>query len=282
MSSNIVTLTVENFKDVIVDGSHQKLVAAYFWAPFDEASTQVKGIVETVAAKHESVLTLATVDCEAQQQIAGQFGIRGLPTLMLVKEGQPVDGAAGPMTQEQVEELFAKHLPKPEDELMRQAAESIAQDDYQQAYPLAKQAFDLAPDNIDAKYLLADCAITLGQVDSGKELLSTITMVDQDARYQTLLGKIELAEKAAESPEILELQEKLANEPDNDEVKLQLAVQLQQANKTADALELLYSILVKDMNFKDAKKLTLDTINALPDGEPLKSQYRRKIYSLLY
>ena len=44
----------------------------------------------------------------------------------------------------------------------------------------------------------------------------------------------------------------------------------------------MHSVLLKDLNFEDAKKLMLDMINALPDGEPLKSQYRRKVYSLLY
>jgi putative thioredoxin len=59
-------------------------------------------------------------------------------------------------------------------------------------------------------------------------------------------------------------------------------VQLQQAHKTEAALTLLFEVLSKDLNFADAKKITLDMINALPDGEPLKSKYRRKIYSLLY
>jgi putative thioredoxin len=47
-------------------------------------------------------------------------------------------------------------------------------------------------------------------------------------------------------------------------------------------LELILSVLYKELNFGDAKKLTLDMINALPDGDPLKSKYRRKVYGLLY
>ena len=65
-------------------------------------------------------------------------------------------------------------------------------------------------------------------------------------------------------------------------IKVKLSVQLQQASQYEDALNLLYSVLVDDLNFGDAKKLFLDMVNALPDGEPLKSQFRRKIYSLLY
>jgi putative thioredoxin len=130
--------------------------------------------------------------------------------------------------------------------------------------------------------LLADCQVELGQIKVAKALLETIGLVDQDGLYNSILGKIELAEQAAESPEIKALQAQLADEPESLEVKTNLAVQLHQANQTEEALELIMSVLVKDLNFGEAKKLTLDMINALPDGEPLKSKYRRKIYSLLY
>lgn len=282
MSENVVELTVENFNDVIVDGSQSALVAVYFYAPWDEPSMEMLPNVQALAQGNTEHLTLALVNCEEQQQITAQFGVRGLPTIMLVKEGQPIDGAAGPQDSEQLKALFDKHLPKPEEGMLLQAAQLIEAHDYQQAYTYAKQAFDLNTDWIDARFALADCTIELGQVDAAKELLAPVTMVDQDARYQVILGKIELAEKAAESPELIELQTKLDADPENDEIKLQLAIQLQQAHKVEQALDLLLSILRKDMGFGDAKKITLDTINALPDGEPLKSVYRRKIYSLLY
>jgi putative thioredoxin len=57
---------------------------------------------------------------------------------------------------------------------------------------------------------------------------------------------------------------------------------LQQANKAQDALELLYTVLKKELGFGDARKLMMDMMNALADGDPLKSEYRRKVYSLLY
>jgi putative thioredoxin len=57
---------------------------------------------------------------------------------------------------------------------------------------------------------------------------------------------------------------------------------LHQGHRTEEALMLLLSVLRQELGFGDAKKITLDMINALPDGDPLKSQYRRKIYSLLY
>ena len=92
----------------------------------------------------------------------------------------------------------------------------------------------------------------------------------------------ELAEQAADTPEIRALQEQAEANPDDLQVKVDLAVALYQVQRFEEALELLYGVLLKDFGFGEAKKLILDIINALPDGDSLKSGYRRKVYSLMY
>ncbi|MFT4941257.1 MAG: putative thioredoxin [Paraglaciecola sp.] len=279
---NIIDITLENFQQVIVNESQNKIVMVEFWAEGYEPSQQLAPLLQTLAASHSDAMIHARVDCQKQQEIAGQFGVQSLPTVILVKDGQPLDGFAGPQTEEQIRQLFEKHLPKPEDALFEQASALVIEGDYSQAYTLAKQANELNPQRADIKLLLADCQVEIGQVKPAKALLDTIGLVDQDLLYKSILGKIELAEQAAESPEIKALQEQLELEPKNLEVKVKLAIQLQQANQIEEALALILSVLLEDLNFGEAKKLTLDMINALPDGDPLKSKYRRKVYSLLY
>lgn len=282
VQKNVVDITLENFQQVILQQSQEKLVMVDFWASWCEPCKDLMPMLERIAAEYQNDMILARVDCEEQQDIAAQFGIRNLPTVMIVKDGQPVDGFAGMQTESQIRELLAKYLPQPGDEELQQAAQLCQQGDYQAAFPLAKQAVDLGPENIDARYIYIDCLIETGSVAQAKTELQGIRLVDQDARYQTLVGKVELAEQAAESPELKQLQEAVANDPDNLQLKIELAVQLQQAHKADEALALLHQVLLTDLNFGEAKKTMLDMINALPDGEPLKSLYRRKVYSLLY
>ncbi|TDF37453.1 co-chaperone YbbN [Alteromonadaceae bacterium M269] len=279
---NIVHITLENFQQVIIEQSKQTLIMVGFWAEWDESSLQTMAMLERIAAEYPSDLILAKVNCDEQQQIAQQFGVRGLPTVMLVKESQPIDGFAGPQEEAEVRALLEKHLPKVEDGLLAQAQALIAEQDYQQAFGLAKQAYDIDNQRVDIKFVLTDIYIELGRIAQAKELLGTVGLVDQDHQYSVLLGKIELAEQAAESPEIKALEAELEKSPDDLELKVKLGVQLQQANRTEEALALLLTVLQKDLNFGEAKKLTLDMINALPDGDPLAGVYRRKIYSLLY
>ncbi|MAD15301.1 MAG: co-chaperone YbbN [Alteromonadaceae bacterium] len=279
---NSVDITIENFQQVILQESASKLVMVEFWAQGYEPSEQLAPVLQAIASKQGENLLHARVDCQAQPDITAQFGVQNLPTVMLIKDGQPVDGFAGVESEANVQAMLDKHLPKPQDELFAQATAMAEQANYQEAFTLVKQAFDLDPNRADIKLLLADCQVEVGQVNQAKEILATIGLVDQDGYYRAILGKIELAEQAAESPEIIALQQALESDPDNLDLKVKLAVQLRQANQIEEALGLMHSVLLKDLNFEDAKKLMLDMINALPDGEPLKSQYRRKVYSLLY
>lgn len=280
--SNVVDITLENFQQVILQQSQEKLVLVDFWADWCEPCKDLMPILEKIAGEYPNDMILARVDCDKQQEIAGQFGIRSLPTVMVVQDGQPVDGFAGAQTEGQIREMLAKYLPQPGDEDLQKAAQFIEQGDFQSAFPFAKQATDLSPDNMDAKYLYIDCLVETGSVAQAKAELATIRLVDQDSRYQALMGKVELAEQAAESPELKKLQAAVADNPADLQLKIDLAVQLRQAHKPDEALALLLSVLQQDLNFSDGKKIMLDMINALADGDPLKSLYRRKVYSLLY
>ncbi|NVK58038.1 MAG: co-chaperone YbbN [Alteromonadaceae bacterium] len=282
MSNNIVDLTVENFQQVILEVSKEKLVLIDFWAQWCEPCKDLLPLLEKIARDYPDTLLLARVDCEKQQEVAAQFGIRNLPTVMIVKDAQPIDGFAGVQPEAEIRAMLGKYLPKPEDEYLAKAAELVAGGDYTGAFPLAKQAYELNSDNIDAKYMYIDCLIETGAVEVAKTLLEEIKMVDQDHRYQALQGKVELAEQAADTPEIRSLQEQAEANPDDLQVKVDLAVALYQVQRSEEALELLYGVLLKDFAFGDAKKFMLDVINALPDGDSLKSIYRRKLYSLMY
>ena len=282
VENNVVDITPENFQQVILQQSQEKLVLVDFWAQWCEPCKDLMPMLEKIASEYKNEMILARVDCEAQQEIAAQFGIRNLPTVMVVQAGQPVDGFAGMQSESQIREMLAKYLPQPGDAEMQQAAQFVQQGDYQSAFPLAKQAVDLNAENIDAKYLYIDCLIETGSVAQAKAELETIRLVDQDQRYQTLTGKVELAEQAADSPELRELQTAVENNPDDLQLKIDLAIQLQRAHKVDEALPLLHQVLLTDLNFGEAKKVMLDMINALADGDPQKSLYRRKVYSLLY
>ncbi len=279
---NVVALTPENFQQVLLEVSNEKAVVVSFWMEAHEQSKEATNLVSAIAAEYPDELLVATVDCEAQQAIAMQFGVRALPTVAVIKNGQPVDGLGGEVDEPKLREMLAKHLPLPEDKLVKQAAALIAEQQADEAYAKAKQAFELNNERADIKLVLADAALDVGKSDEAEQLLGTVMMADQDSYYHSLMSKLELAKEAAESPEIKALQQQIAESPDDLELKVQLGVKFNEANMKAEALDVLFDVLKKDMNFGEAKKLFLGVISNLPAGDTLATSYRQKLYSMMY
>jgi putative thioredoxin len=281
VSANIKPVTIENVREVL-EQSFTQLVLFYFYSERSPACLNLGPVLQRVAQSYPDVLTLAVVDCDQEQQLAAHFGVRSVPTVLFIKEGQPVDGFAGEEPEQAILQRLSAFLPKPEDQLLQQAQALLEQQNWTEAYPLLKQANELATERVDIRLQLALVQVELGQLEAAEKALSTVLMADQDAMYQSVKARLELAQQAADSPEIKALEQALAADPHNKELQQQLAVQYHQVQRSAEALALLYEILKQDLNFGEAKKLYLDMLATLPKGEPLASSYRRKLYSLLY
>ena len=129
---------------------------------------------------------------------------------------------------------------------------------------------------------MVDVYLQIGKVAEAETILSSIKMIDQDSYYQSLVAKLELASQAADSPEIQALEQQLETDPDNIDVRHQLAAQYSQVNRHEDALVILFYLVQKDGSDMVSKDLLLDVLKSLPEGDALATKYRRKLYTLMY
>jgi len=284
MSEYIVDVSMENARQLLIEESHSRPVVIDFWAEWCEPCKALMPILEKLANEYAGQFLLAKVNADELQQIVEQFGVRSLPTVMVVQNGQPVDGFQGAQSEVQVREMLGKYLPKPWDAQLQQAAEFIQAEQWTEALPLLRQAYEAADGDIEIAKLLVRVSLELNRCDEAKALLDGFKMADQDADYQQLVALLDLKLNAAKAPEVQALEQQLQQDPDNQELKYQLALQYSQNDHQPDALELLIQILRKDIGFKDgeAKKTTLDIIAALGKGDPLGIKYQRQVFSLLY
>ncbi|MCD9547841.1 tetratricopeptide repeat protein [Photobacterium carnosum] len=284
MYQNVALELNEQNLQQIIDQSMQTPVAISFWAPSMPETLEVNATLEKIAREYQGQFTLATVNCETQQAVASQFGVRGLPTVALFKNGQPVDGSAGPQTEQSLREMLNRHLPTPEELQLQHALALVKSQDYNQALALLRQLAHKFPKNSIIELAIAECLVAAGLFDEAELILDTIPMQDQDAQYKGLIAKLELHKQAGNSPEIQQLEEKLAANPTDANITFELAVQYSQVNRNEEALALLLNILRNDLNFADgnAKKTMMDILAALGQGNPIAGTYRRQLYSLLY
>ena len=121
------------------------------------------------------------------------------------------------------------------------------------------------------------------KTEPAADILAQIPIQDRDSRWHGLQAQIELLIKAADTPEIQQLQTDYAKNP-TPEIALKLAVQLHQANRNEEALDLLFSILKQDLSAEngEVKQQFLSILSAIGNTDPITNKYRRLLYSLLY
>ena len=280
---NIVNITEANLHQTL-EQSASIPVLFYFWSERSQHCLELTPVLESLAAQYHGQFILAKVDCDAEQMVASQFGLRAIPTVYLFQNGQPVDGFQGPQPEEAIRALLEKVLPREEELKAQQALALIQEGNHAEALPLLKDAWQLSGQDSQIGLLLAETQIVLNRSEDAEAVLKTIPLQDQDTRYQGLLAQIELLKQAADTPEIQLLQQQVEQNPDDAELASKLALQLHQVGRNEEALELLFSHLRKDLGAAEgqARKMLQEILAALGTGDALASKYRRLLYSLLY
>ena len=280
---NIVNITEANLHQTL-EQSVATPVLFYFWSERSQHCLELTPVLENLAAQYNGQFILAKVDCDAEQMVASQFGLRAIPTVYLFQNGQPVDGFQGPQPEEAIRALLDKVLPREEELKAQEALALIQEGKHAEALPLLKDAWQLSGQDSQIGLLLAETYIALGRSEEAEAVLQTIPLQDQDTRYQGLVAQIELLKQAADRPEIQQLQQQVEQNPDDAALASKLALQLHQVGRNEEALELLFSHLRKDLGAADgqARKMLQEILAALGTGDALASKYRRQLYSLLY
>ena len=284
MTELVVDITNENAQQILIEESRQRLVMVDFWADWCAPCKSLMPILEKLVREYDGQLLLARVNADQQGQISAQFGVRSLPTVVLMKDGQPIDGFVGAQPETAIRELLEKHLPKPWDILLEQGRELMAAGQAAEAVSVLRQAFELSKQRGDIGIALAQAYFEINRLAEAEAILASVKLVDQDADYEQLKAQIELKQQAAKSPEITALEQQLNDDPNNLEIAYQLAIKFSQDNHQREALELLHTILQANRNFKDgeAKKTLLDMLASLGKGDPLAVEFQRKVYTLFY
>ena len=110
--SEVPAVTDANFKVEVLDSTD--LVLVDFWAPWCGPCRMVAPVVAEIAEMFIGKVKVVKLNTDENPNIASQYGIRSIPTLMIFKEGQKVDTVVGAVPKTTLANTLTKHL-KPDD-----------------------------------------------------------------------------------------------------------------------------------------------------------------------
>ena len=283
-TAHIVEIDESNAQQLLIEESMTRPVIVDFWADWCGPCKQLMPILEKLAEEYQGAFLLAKVNADEQQMLAQQLGVRSLPTVMVIKDGQPIDGFSGAQPESAVREMLDKHLPPPQAGALAEAEQLLADGDIPGALALYRSAWEESGQKLEMTLAYAAALVSANRLDEAETVLQGVRLADQDAQYEQLMAQIELGREAARSPEVEALEAALASSPDDHATRVKLAVQLSQVSQYREALEHLLNVLRadKDFNNGEVRKVYLDTLATIGKGDPLAAEYQRKLFSLMY
>jgi putative thioredoxin len=283
-ASHVFDIDQQTFEAEVLQASMETPILVDFWATWCEPCKTLGPILEKLAAEFNGAFRLGKVDVDAQQELAAMFGIKSIPTVMLVSQGQVVDGFAGALPEGQLREFLGRHVQALEVDDADSVDEQTPTETPEAAINRIQQAIAAEPAKAELKLDLALALMRGGQADAASAELDALPAnLATDARAQRLRSELELARAAAAAPAADALQQRIDANPEDWEARDLLGLRLLQEGDAEGGLQQFLAILQKarDWNDGQAKKRLLAAFATLDDAE-LVGRYRRRMASLLF
>jgi putative thioredoxin len=281
-SEFVFDVTQADFEQKVLLASTKVPVLVDFWAPWCAPCKQLTPVLEKIVASYSGKLLLAKVNTDDQMQLGALFGIRSLPTVMLIKDGRPVDGFMGAQPESVIREMLAAHLgdgAAPEAEEVDDAPLDPAD-----VVAVLRPQIKAEPDKAELRLELARALMQLGETAEVATLLDGLppNLAESDGAKK-LRSQLAFASVLKGAPPRNELAVLVKHDPANLRARQQLGTRLLIDGDPEGALEQFLEIMRRDRKFEeDLGRKTLIAAFDLVDDAELVSRTRRKMSSLLF
>lgn len=280
MTQHAIDVTESNFLQEVIEASHRFPVLVDFWAPWCGPCRSLGPILERLAAEYQGRFRLAKVNSDENQALAAQFGVRGIPNVKAVVDGQIVNEFTGALPESAVREFIDALLPSPAEPLRQEALAARARGEGDATRKLLLQAIHLDPRHEPARLDLIDVLLDAGDFAEAQRLLDEVAENAKDrGRIDSLAARLALARGAAGGADEAALRARLAADAADLAARLALANLLALKQDYRAALEELLEVVRRDRAFQDdiGRKTMLQIFSLLGGDSDLVRDYRGRL-----
>ena len=296
----MIDITLENFEQDVIAASMSQPVLVDFWAPWCGPCKSIGPILEKLEVEYGGGFTLAKVNSDEEQQLASAFGVRSIPTIVLMKNGQPVDGFMGALPEGKVREFLDKHVQalagEDEGEEEEMPLEEAGADAPEALLEKLQHTVATDPSNDDARFEYVKALLLAGrEADARRAFEPVADKASLSRRIDALARWFDAADFAAAHTSPADLDAKIAANRRDFQARFDRARLLIAQQRWTAAMDELLEILMRDKSWSEdlARKAYIAILEIIeppkpkvaegqvPPEDPTVATYRRRLSSVV-
>ena len=290
--SLIKEVSEATFMQDVVEASKTKPVIVDFWAPWCGPCKTLGPQLEEAVKAASGAVTMAKVNVDENQMIAGHMQVQSIPTVFAFVNGQPVDGFQGAVSPSEikafVERVVAANGGEAEsglDSAVQSAEQMLEEGDFEAAIETFSAILQEDTSNVKSFVGLMKAHIALGDLDQAEAILNGIPLeISQKSEVESVHAQIQLAKQALDAGPIHDLVQLVEKNPDDHDARFKLAQALHGSGQVEEAVNQLLELYKRDKEWNDeaAKSQLFVIFEALETNDPIVLNGRRKLSSLIF
>ena len=290
--SLIKEVSEATFMQDVIEASKENPVIVDFWAPWCGPCKTLGPQLEEAVKAANGAVTMAKVNVDENQMIAGQMQVQSIPTVFAFSNGQPVDGFQGAVSASEIKAFVERvvtanggEVENGLDTAVASAEQMLNEGDFEAAIETFSAILEEDTNNLKSYIGLIKCHIAVDDLDQAEAILNGAPLeISQSPEIESVHAQIELARQALDAGPINDLAHLVEKKPDDHGSRFKLAQALHGAGQVEEAVDQLLELFKRDREWNDgaAKAQLFIIFEALEPNDAIVLNGRRKLSSLIF
>ena len=281
----MIDATLSTFERDVIESSMEVPVLVDFWAPWCGPCKVLGPLLERLEREYGGRFKLVKVNSDTNPELAASFNLRSIPYTVAFVDGNAVAQFMGAQPESYVRAFLDRLIPNPGELEHRAARDALTKGQVEIAEQYLKNAIALDPANDGARLDMVAIHLEHGQVGEARRQFDTLSAnAEQQSNYESIRARLIASERAATLPPAEALVQRLVDDPDDLQARLDLAELKIAEREFRAALEQLLEIVRRDRQFNDdvGRRQMLAVFDMAAADTDLVSEYRAKLSSVLF